>query len=166
MKKLMLMMAVLALVAIAGYSEDAKETKEPSELTAAKKAYAEQIDRVTAPVRSKQVALLQKLQKQLAAKGDLAGATMVQTELNRVVVPSVGLFIRKATYGFDSSEVDVTRKVREKVKNNVLDVVVDNSLTDGDPSPGHHKILTIEYVLDGNSYTMKVVEEQRCVLGR
>lgn len=89
MKKLMLMMAVLALVAIAGYSEDAKETKEPSELTAAKKAYAEAKDKIVTaaekalePVRAKQIATLEKLKVRLTKAGDLAGATAVQAELD------------------------------------------------------------------------------------
>ncbi len=104
MKKTMLVMAVLALVAMTGYSEDAKETKEPAELTAAKKAYAEQIEKVTAPVRAKQIATLQKLQKQLTVKGDLQGALAVQNEIEAINSgktgpPTMESFTGEWTYG-------------------------------------------------------------------
>ncbi len=82
MKKMMLMTAVIALVAIAGYSEDDKDAKEPAELTAAKKDYAEQIEKVTAPVKTKQISRLEKLKKQLTTKGDLQGALAVQAEID------------------------------------------------------------------------------------
>ncbi len=81
MKKTMLVMAVIVLAVMAGYSEDAKENKEPAELTAAKKEYAEQLEKVTAPVKAKQIARLEKLKKQLTTKGDLQGALAVQKEI-------------------------------------------------------------------------------------
>ena len=99
MKKTMLMMAVLALVAITGYSDgksnsmkkaatnsedDAVAGKEPSALTVARKAYQAQVNSALDPIKKKYLAQLEDLKKQLGGKGDLEGAGAVQREINIV----------------------------------------------------------------------------------
>jgi len=95
----MLVMAVLALVAIAGYSDgkssptkkaannsedDATASKEPSALTVARKAYQTQVNAALDPIKKKYIAQLEELKKQLGGKGDLEGATAVQREIDAV----------------------------------------------------------------------------------
>ena len=109
MKKKM-MMAFIALVAITGYSESTKETKEPAELTAARKDYAAQVEKATAPIKAKleaaekdcaeqmekataaikvkQVVALQKLQASLMKRGDAQGVAAVQAEIGAVDIGS------------------------------------------------------------------------------
>ena len=97
-------------MAITGYSEDAKETKEPAELTAARKDYAAQVEKATAPIKAKleaaekdcaeqmekataaikvkQVVALQKLQASLMKRGDAQGVAAVQAEIGAVDIGS------------------------------------------------------------------------------
>ncbi len=105
MKKRMVMLVILALAWI-GYSEDSKE---PAELTAAKKDYSEQIEKVTAPVKAKQLVKLEKLKKQLTTKGDLPGAMAVQAEIDALA--SVGDLVVSALVG--KWEVSVTNGYRD-----------------------------------------------------
>ncbi len=93
--KTMMLMAVIALVAITGYSEDNKESKEPAELTAAKADYAAQIEKVTAPIKAKQITRLEKLKTQLTKKGDLEGALAVQDEIDALANDDESLLLGK-----------------------------------------------------------------------
>jgi hypothetical protein len=62
--------------------------KPPAELEALKHRYQQDIEAADKPVRDRYVASLQMLMRSLTAKGDLAGALVVQTELNAMKGPA------------------------------------------------------------------------------
>jgi hypothetical protein len=63
----------------------------------------------------------------------------------------LGLNIIKAEYGtfLPSGLVDVTEKVTSSVQNNQLEIFANRDLCSGDPAPGYHKELRLQYSIGG-----------------
>ncbi|UCF43888.1 MAG: serine hydrolase [Planctomycetota bacterium] len=68
-----------------------------------------------------------------------------------------GLHIIRAGYGAGNTWLDVSKKIREKVRENALSIKASNEIA-GDPLSGKVKILKVEYVLDGGLKTAEVQE--------
>lgn len=77
------------------------------------------------------------------------------------------LKIHSATYGIPNGEtfdvIDVTERVRELVKDNALDIVVNNStITPGEnPYRGKKKTLTVNYSYDGSEEVVSVQRDEK-----
>ena len=67
------------------------------------------------------------------------------------------LRIISATYGAQDTWIDVTEQIREKVDDNALSIRASNAIA-GDPLYGVPKILTAEYILDGDRKTSQARE--------
>ena len=64
----------------------------------------------------------------------------------------LNLKIIKAVYGTDQKNIDVTARLNELVKNNVLDIVASNNIA-GDPHYGVTKQLKVEYELGTENFS-------------
>ncbi|MGQ1783644.1 glycosyl hydrolase [Saccharicrinis sp. GN24d3] len=78
------------------------------------------------------------------------------------VIPLPDLKIIKAEYGTFLSQglVDVTEVLQKKVKKDKLIIEANRSLCNGDPAPGYHKELRVEYCLDGKTNHVEVMEKE------
>jgi len=74
-------------------------------------------------------------------------------------IPAEGLYIISAQYGTDDRWRDVSRQIREKIRDNAISIKVSNDIA-GDPVFGKVKTLRIEYAIDGERNTAQVREGQ------
>ena len=70
-----------------------------------------------------------------------------------------GLRILRASYGAGDQFVDVTDAVRGYVNDGRVFVRIDNYSMGGDPVPGVHKMLQVEYLFDGERRQIMVDEK-------
>ena len=68
------------------------------------------------------------------------------------------LHINKAIYGHNGQGMNVTNHLRSLIKNNTLDVKVNNKNMGGDPNTGADKSVKVEYTYQGKT-SAKVVKE-------
>ncbi len=73
------------------------------------------------------------------------------------------LGILKATYGPAKVSIDITDRLREKIKNNKLNILADNSIQ-GDPEVGVVKKLKVKYTFGDETFEKEVAEGQRIIL--
>lgn len=95
--------------------------------------------------------------------------TLNQPFENRTAAATAGagsLTIHRATYAAGDQSADVTRRVRELVRDNQLSLTVDYQLLRSDPSPGWIKNLTVDYTLDGVRGTKVVPDNQVMEIAR
>jgi hypothetical protein len=76
--KAMFLFLTLQLVIVVSFAN------EPQQLTTVRASYREQVEAATAPITARYVEYLEKLKRDLGAKGDLEGAMAVQKELEAV----------------------------------------------------------------------------------
>ena len=75
------------------------------------------------------------------------------------------LNIISATYGIDGRQRDITSRVRSRVANDRVHVIVDNELAGGDPAPNTEKWLWVTYTVgDGREQRVRIGESQRLSL--
>jgi hypothetical protein len=74
-------------------------------------------------------------------------------------IPTRGLGIIRAGYGAGNTFRDVSRQIRESIRDDVLSVKTSNEIA-GDPLPGIVKSLRVEHVLDGRRKTAEAQEGQ------
>lgn len=74
-------------------------------------------------------------------------------------IPAEGLYIISAKYGTDDKWRDVSRQIREKIRNSTLSIKVSNDIA-GDPAFGKVKTLKVEYILDGERNKTQARERQ------
>lgn len=77
------------------------------------------------------------------------------------------LDIKKATYGTDESNIDITELVKSKMENNKLDFIIDNNFIGGpdkDPHRGKTKLFWIEYEYQGVQYKKQFKEHDHVVI--
>ena len=87
------------------------------------------------------------------------GATS-QTINNRPVnTSSFRLGIDRAIYGYNGKGNDVTQRVRDKIRNNRVEMQVTNDTMGGDPNHGQKKNLKVVYTY-GNKHYTKFVNEK------
>jgi hypothetical protein len=78
---------------------------------------------------------------------------------------AAGLEIVHAKYGARGQEVDVTGEVRLRVVNNLLDTLVDNSISGGfDPTQDVVKTLTVKYKVGGREGLQHFLENTQAQL--
>lgn len=70
-----------------------------------------------------------------------------------------GLWILRAEYGAEGQFADVTDVLRSRVDNGHVFLRVDNYSMGVDPLPGAHKLLRVQYVLDGDRHNVTVDEK-------
>ena len=64
-----------------------------------------------------------------------------------------------AVYGTEQKFIDVTEKLKQKIKNNRLTIKADNNI-DGDPHVGKKKKLTIDFISFGQTYRIEIPENE------
>jgi uncharacterized protein (DUF58 family) len=74
------------------------------------------------------------------------------------------LEINKATYGREGQGKDVTHRVRNQIKNNSIDMKVNNDTMGGDPNQGTEKTLKVDYTYRGQHQHIVVKEGDRLKL--
>jgi hypothetical protein len=75
------------------------------------------------------------------------------------------LEIRSAHYGADYTQIDVTDRVRARVRRGVLEMLVtSHELCGADPVFGRTKVFTLSYSLSGRDRTIFLVEGSRIIL--
>jgi DnaJ-like protein len=86
----------------------------------------------------------------------------VNTSMN-AQLPSQGraLRINRAVYGREGRGKDVTRRVRAMVRDNRLDVEVNNETMGGDPNEHTRKTLKVDYTFLGRRQSRVVNENDR-----
>lgn len=62
-------------------------------------------------------------------------------------------------YGTEQKFIDVTEKLKQKIKNNKLTIRADNNI-DGDPHFGQKKKLTIDFISFGKVYRVEIPENE------
>ena len=72
--------------AIAVCAEDAKESKDPAELTQVRNTFQTQMKAATTPIIQRYLQQLDALKKQLGGKGDVNGAVAVQKEIDAFAI--------------------------------------------------------------------------------
>lgn len=82
-----------------------------------------------------------------------------ETPVSSDLIPAQGLYIISARYGVDNRWRDVSKQLREKIRNNAISVKVSNDIA-GDPAAGKAKALRVEYALDGERKIAKAQEHQ------
>jgi hypothetical protein len=82
----------------------------------------------------------------------------------RLAIDDVKFRIVKAVYGTINNEIDVTREYEKYEANGRLDVVVSNEIAKNDPDKGFVKLLTIQYLNEGNEQTKQAKEGSRIQL--
>lgn len=82
---------------------------------------------------------------------------------NNVPAPGGRLTITRATYGVAGLiSRDITARLRARIRDNRLDVMVDNALAGGDPAPTLPKQLDLSYTVgSGRPQTLRVFEGER-----
>ncbi len=82
-----------------------------------------------------------------------------------------GAQVEQALYGqlhpppaHGNPQLDLTKKLSGRIKHGELSVRVDNDLTGGDPAPGEHKELQVEYSVNGVRQSMKIPENETLTL--
>jgi len=84
---------------------------------------------------------------------------------NTVAEPQIGqLIINKAVYGKNGQGKDVTRRLRNMIQNNTLDVKVNNDNMGGDPNVGADKSVKVDYTYRGQTLHKVVKEGDRLKL--
>src|SRR5271169_1683000 len=83
--------------------------------------------------------------------------TLVQAQVGKLV-------INKAVYGKEGQGKDVTRRLRNMIQNNTLDVKVNNDNMGGDPNVGADKSLKVDYTYRGQTLHKVVKEGDRLKL--
>lgn len=74
------------------------------------------------------------------------------------------LHINKAIYGHNGQGIDVTNRLRSMIKNNTLDIKVNNKNMGADPNVGADKSVKVEYTYQGKTSTRLVKEGDRLQL--
>lgn len=74
------------------------------------------------------------------------------------------LHINNAVYGSQGHGKNVTDRLRALVRNNRIDVVVDNDSMGGDPNEHNKKTLKVDYSVGGQRRSKVVNEHDRLVL--
>ncbi len=74
------------------------------------------------------------------------------------------LRIDRAIYGRNGQGYDVTRRLRQWVRNNTVDIKVSNDNLGGDPNKGADKLLRVQYTYQGRSQSKVVKEGDRLKL--
>ncbi len=74
------------------------------------------------------------------------------------------LEITKAVYGKNGQGKDVTRRLRNMIKNNTLNVKVNNDNMGGDPNVGADKSVKVDYTYRGQALHKVVKEGDRLKL--
>jgi hypothetical protein len=74
------------------------------------------------------------------------------------------LVINKAVYGKNGQGKDVTRRLRNMVQDNTLDVKVNNDNMGGDPNVGADKSVKVDYTYRGQTLHKVVKEGDRLKL--
>ncbi|MBT9457726.1 MAG: hypothetical protein IV097_14005 [Burkholderiaceae bacterium] len=69
-----------------------------------------------------------------------------------------GLEILSASYGTGGRSIDVTARLRSLVRNDRLEVKVDNRMAGSDPAPNRPKSLSVSYSVGGRSYQTRIDE--------
>jgi hypothetical protein len=82
-----------------------------------------------------------------------------QSPVSPDMIPSEGLYIISARYGSGKRWRDVSRQLREKIRDNAISIKASNDIA-GDPASGKSKTLRVEYALDGERKTVQVKEHQ------
>lgn len=67
--------------------------------------------------------------------------------------------LMSAIYGTDKQFIDVTEKLKPRIKENKLTVTSSNKI-DGDPHPGVKKKLVIDYISVGKEYRIEIPENE------
>jgi hypothetical protein len=91
--------------------------------------------------------------------GSKAGVTEQQATVCDDSPGAVGLHIIEAKYGAFETWTDVTKELREQVRDNTLSIKARNAISN-DPLYGAVKTLKVEYVLHGEHKTVEVQEGQ------
>jgi DnaJ-like protein C11, C-terminal len=87
----------------------------------------------------------------------LVSGTLVHAQIGK-------LEINKAVYGKQGQGRDVTRRLRNMIQNNTLDIKVTNDNMGGDPNVGADKTLKVDYAYHGQTLHKVVKEGDRLKL--
>lgn len=68
------------------------------------------------------------------------------------------LVVSRATYGSETKKIDVTSRLNGLIENDRLDFTVDNKTMGEDPHPGVPKMLSVEWVADGQRFPRTFAE--------
>jgi hypothetical protein len=83
----------------------------------------------------------------------------------RAIAQQYGVLrIDRAIYGRNGQGYDVTRRLRQWVRNNTVDIKVSNDNLGGDPNKGADKLLRVQYTYQGRSQSVVVKEGDRLKL--
>ena len=82
-----------------------------------------------------------------------------ETAVSPDLIPAQGLYIISARYGISNRWRDISKQLREKIRDNAISIKASNDIA-GDPASGKVKTLRVEYALDGERQTVKVQEGQ------
>jgi hypothetical protein len=104
----------LLACAIAVCAEEAKESKDPAELAQVRNTFQTQMKAATTPIIQRYLQQLDALKKQLGGRGDIAGATAVQKEIDSIKSVGADKIGKDWTVVFLSSNPEKWNK--EKVK--------------------------------------------------